>query len=53
MWRTTGDVKWRENGYAIFQAINKFARTEYGFTSVQGVDGNITPLDDMPFSDNI
>ena len=48
MWRTTGDVKWREKGYAIFQAINKFARTEYGFASVHGVDGNIRQLDDMP-----
>ncbi|KIM37603.1 glycoside hydrolase family 47 protein [Hebeloma cylindrosporum] len=48
MWRTTGDVKWREKGYAIFQAINNVTRTEYGFGSVHGVDGNVRHLDDMP-----
>jgi len=48
MWRTTGDVKWRERGYAIFQAINKFTRTEFGFASVHGVDGNPRQLDEMP-----
>ncbi|CAA7263605.1 unnamed protein product [Cyclocybe aegerita] len=48
MWRTTGDVKWRERGYAIFQGINKHARTEFGFSTFNGVDGNVHLLDDMP-----
>ncbi|KAJ3485307.1 hypothetical protein NLJ89_g11910 [Agrocybe chaxingu] len=48
MWRTTGDIKWRERGYGIFQAINKHARTEYGFSTFNGVDGNVHLLDDMP-----
>ena len=51
MWRTTGDVKWRERGYEIFQAIEKHTRTTYGYTSVRGVTGNednVEKLDDMP-----
>ncbi|KAF4610263.1 hypothetical protein D9613_010302 [Agrocybe pediades] len=48
LWRTTGDVQWRERGYAIFKAINEHTRTEYGFSPIHGVDGSITHLDDMP-----
>ncbi|KAI6024438.1 glycoside hydrolase family 47 protein [Pisolithus marmoratus] len=49
MWRTTGDDRWRERGWEIFQAIEKYTRTAYGFTSVRGVDRE-TPvkLDEMP-----
>lgn len=51
MWRTTGDVKWRERGYEIFRSINQNTRTQYGFTSVSNVDGEWTrQLDDMPRS---
>ena len=48
MWRTTGDVKWRERGYGIFQAIKKHTRTEYGFSTVQERNGLVEQLDDMP-----
>ncbi|KAF8896775.1 glycoside hydrolase family 47 protein [Gymnopilus junonius] len=48
MWRTTGDVKWREWGNAIFEAINRNSRTEYGFASVKGIDKNVGKIDDMP-----
>jgi mannosyl-oligosaccharide alpha-1,2-mannosidase len=50
MWRTTGDVKWRERGYGIFQAIEKHARTRFGYTTVRGIDGHhgVQQLDDMP-----
>jgi mannosyl-oligosaccharide alpha-1,2-mannosidase len=49
MWRTTGDVKWRERGYRIFQAMEKHTRTEYGYTSIRGVNTKIVQkLDDMP-----
>ena len=51
MWRTTGDVKWRERGYGIFQAIEKHARTRFGYTTVRGIDGLdglVQQLDDMP-----
>jgi mannosyl-oligosaccharide alpha-1,2-mannosidase len=49
LWRTTGDIKWRERGYAIFQAIEKHARTEYGYASIQDIDQEtVTQRDDMP-----
>lgn len=49
MWRTTGDVKWRERGYAIFQAIEKYTRTEFGYASIHGVSAQVVQkLDDMP-----
>jgi hypothetical protein len=38
MWTTTGDVKWRERGYGIFQAIEKYARTRFGYTSTTFVE---------------
>ena len=49
MWKTTGDVKWRERGYGIFQAIERHARTRYGYATVRGIDdGVVQQLDDMP-----
>ena len=49
MWRTTGDVKWRERGYGIFQAIEKYAKTTYGYSSLHGVDQQqVRLLNDMP-----
>ena len=50
MWRTTGDVKWRERGYKMFQAIQKHTRTKYGYSTVRGITGSVQPqqLDDMP-----
>ncbi|KAF9483729.1 seven-hairpin glycosidase [Pholiota conissans] len=48
MWRLTGDKKWRERGYEIFQAIEKHTRTEYAYASVIGVDGPPFQVDNMP-----
>lgn len=49
MWKTTGEDKWRERGYEIFVAIERHARTQYGYTSVAHVDMDpVRPLDDMP-----
>lgn len=49
MWRTTGDVKWRERGFAIFEAIEKHSRTEYGYASVGSIAyAPHTKIDDMP-----
>ena len=48
MWRTTGDVKWREHGYKVFQAIEKHTRTKFGYTTVSLSDGNVRPEDYMP-----
>ncbi|KAJ3798934.1 glycoside hydrolase family 47 protein [Lentinula aff. detonsa] len=38
MWRTTGDPVWRERGWTIFQAIEKYAKTEIGYASLVDVD---------------
>ncbi|KAK7028816.1 hypothetical protein VNI00_014829 [Paramarasmius palmivorus] len=49
LWRTTGDERWRERGWAIFQAIEKHAKTEYGYASVYNVDEDESRLkDEMP-----
>ncbi|KAF9474075.1 seven-hairpin glycosidase [Pholiota conissans] len=49
MWRITGDPKWRDRAYEIYQAIEKYTRTELGYASVNNVDsttgGN---MDEMP-----
>ncbi|KAF7291974.1 alpha-1,2-Mannosidase [Mycena indigotica] len=38
MWRTTGDVKWRERGWEVFQSIEKYTRVKFGYTSVRYLD---------------
>ena len=50
MWRTTGDVEQRDHGYEIFQAIEKHARTRFGYSTVRGIDGLAQQLDDIPQS---
>ncbi len=37
LWRTTGDEAWRERGWAVFQAIEKEAKTGSGYASLQSV----------------
>ncbi|KAF8074901.1 glycoside hydrolase family 47 protein [Lyophyllum atratum] len=49
LWRTTGEEKWRERGWSIFEAIEKHARTKYGYASISQVDNLPAPLlDEMP-----
>ncbi|KAJ7590997.1 glycoside hydrolase [Mycena floridula] len=49
LWKTTGDVKWRKRGWAIFEAIEKHAKTELGYASVTDVRlGNTTLINEMP-----
>ncbi|KAJ3575539.1 hypothetical protein NP233_g1040 [Leucocoprinus birnbaumii] len=49
LYKTTGNVKWRERGWEIFQAIQKFAKTRYGYGSISDVGRTPHfPLDDMP-----
>ncbi|KAL0957118.1 hypothetical protein HGRIS_003211 [Hohenbuehelia grisea] len=49
MYKTSGDVKWRERGWAVFEALEKHAKNEHGFASVSNVDSIPTYLnDDMP-----
>ncbi|KAF8186285.1 glycoside hydrolase family 47 protein [Pholiota molesta] len=47
MWRFTGDVKWRQRGYEIHQAIMKHTRTEYGYASISDVDSGSHYMDEM------
>jgi mannosyl-oligosaccharide alpha-1,2-mannosidase len=49
LWKTTGDSKWRERGWKMFDAINRHTRNEVGYTSVHYTN-NPTPrkVDDMP-----
>ena len=51
LWKTTGEVKWRERGWKIFESIEKYTKTEYGYASVDKVD-MVPPslIDDMPRS---
>ena len=37
MWRTTGDDVWRERGWAVFQAIEQYTKTESGYASLNSV----------------
>ncbi|KAJ7044145.1 glycoside hydrolase family 47 protein [Mycena alexandri] len=49
MWRVTGEAKWREMGWRIFEAIEREARTPSGYASLRSVE--ISPshkLDQMP-----
>ncbi|KAL9709439.1 hypothetical protein Ac2012v2_007174 [Leucoagaricus gongylophorus] len=49
LYKTTGNVKWRERGWEIFQAIQKYAKTKHGYGSISNV--NLPPhfpLDNMP-----
>ncbi|KAJ4473608.1 glycoside hydrolase [Lentinula aciculospora] len=51
MWRTTGNPVWRERGWTIFQAIQKYAKTEIGYASLVDVDKSSTKApvkDEMP-----
>ncbi|KAF8637671.1 hypothetical protein AX17_002737 [Amanita inopinata Kibby_2008] len=49
LWRVTGEEKWRERGWKIFEAIEKHARTEYGYASVLMLNSLPAHLkDEMP-----
>ncbi|KIM22542.1 glycoside hydrolase family 47 protein [Serendipita vermifera MAFF 305830] len=49
LWKTTGNKRWRDRGWQMFEAVNKHARTESGYASVHYVQ-NEEPrrVDDMP-----
>ena len=56
LWRLTGDEKWRDRGWAVFEAIEREARTSTGYATVQNVelsvvgikDGALNKKDEMP-----
>ena len=38
MWRTTGDSKWRDRGWAVFEAIEKHAKVGNAYASIKDVN---------------
>ncbi|KAI9062605.1 glycoside hydrolase family 47 protein [Trametes sanguinea] len=49
MWRTTGNPVWRERGWAIFQALEREAKTPTGYASLKKVTQSPAPQsDDQP-----
>jgi hypothetical protein len=49
MWKTTGDVKWRERGWTVFEAIERETKTRAGYSSIRYVDhAPGYKKDDMP-----
>ncbi|KXN86576.1 Endoplasmic reticulum mannosyl-oligosaccharide 1,2-alpha-mannosidase [Leucoagaricus sp. SymC.cos] len=38
MWKLTGDPKWRERGWSVLEAIEKYAKTKYGYASLLDID---------------
>lgn len=47
MWKTTGEIAWRERGWEIFLAIEKYAKQEHGYASLSAV--NSVPY--VPYKD--
>jgi mannosyl-oligosaccharide alpha-1,2-mannosidase len=50
LYRVTGDVKYQEMGWKVFESIERFCRTDTGYVGLQDVyDPNIgSRVDDMP-----
>jgi hypothetical protein len=49
LWRTTGDPIWRERGWKMFKAINKYTKTKHGHASLHYVETEEPrQVDDMP-----
>ena len=38
LWRITGEARWRDYGWNIFEAIEKQTKTPFGYTSVGDVE---------------
>ena len=38
MWKTTGEPRWREYGWKIFQAIEREARSDAGYAALVSVE---------------
>lgn len=49
LWKTTGNPKWRERGWKVFQAIEREAKTPSGYASLRSVEHSPAHLkDEMP-----
>lgn len=48
MWRTTGDVYWREKGWEMFKAVEKHTQAKYGASAINDVTSEApVALDEM------
>jgi mannosyl-oligosaccharide alpha-1,2-mannosidase len=49
LWRTTGERRWREYAWRIFESIEKHTKTESGYASVK-IEGNgdLVKKNEMP-----
>jgi mannosyl-oligosaccharide alpha-1,2-mannosidase len=49
LYRTTGEAKWRDKGWEIFENIERLCKTPYGYASIRNVDEEtVGQLDEMP-----
>lgn len=49
MWRTTGNEVWRERGWAAFEALEKYTRTDSAYAAIKNTFSEDVPLQDsMP-----
>jgi len=49
LWKVTGDMRWRERGWAIFEALERETKTEAGYVLLKSVEESSGPqTDDMP-----
>ena len=46
MWRTTGDVYWREKGWMMFKAVEKHTRAPFGASAILDVSSEDPALAD-------
>ncbi|KAL1915942.1 uncharacterized protein VTP21DRAFT_6330 [Calcarisporiella thermophila] len=47
LWRITGDVKYVEAGWEIFKAIEKWCRTDVGYSALKDVNYSDSKLDSL------
>lgn len=48
MWKVTGDARWRQRGWLIYQAIERETRTDAGYAILQSVAVKNSLKDEMP-----
>ncbi|KAF9645503.1 glycoside hydrolase family 47 protein [Thelephora ganbajun] len=49
LWRTTGEYRWRDYAWRIFESIEKYTKTESGYASVKiEGNGNVVKENEMP-----
>ncbi|KAI2499773.1 mannosyl-oligosaccharide 1-2-alpha-mannosidase [Fragilaria crotonensis] len=48
LYRTTGEVRYREMAWQVFQSIEKHCKVDHGYASLKDVNDPSSHLDDMP-----